>query len=110
MPVLDGDRLQGIVTRADLMRTIAARRSARIEPVFRTDEAIRESLLAELARQPWWKPCCSKVLVTAGVVEFRGFADTDAQMLAACVAAENIDGVVAVRDMRILTRELPAML
>lgn len=110
VPVVSNGQVVGIVTRADLLKTIAARKTEPGDSRNSSDERIRERLLAELAKQAWWNPSWSQVRVTGGVVEFKGLVETDAQKLAARVAAENIEGVTAVNDSRILTAELPIMM
>ena len=110
VPVVSNRQVVGIVTRADLLKAIAAKKTDSNEPHSKSDESIRKHLLAELAQQAWWIPGWSQVFVTGGVVEFKGLVETDAQKLAARVAAENIEGVTAVNDRRILTAELPVMM
>lgn len=109
LPVLSGGRLVGIVSRADVLRALAAR-SRGPEPLGRqTDDSIRERLLAELERQPWWRSQWSSVFVTGGVVSYRGLVESDAERQAARVAAENVSGVRGVEDGRIETAEWQAM-
>jgi CBS domain-containing protein len=109
VPVIADQRVVGIVTCADLLKRIAAKEDAPPVQQSNGDEAIRERLIAELRLQSWWNSGWSQVFVTDGVVEFKGLVENDAQKLAACVAAENIHGVKAVNDRRMLTAELPVM-
>jgi CBS domain-containing protein len=110
VPVMAGRRVVGIVTCTDLLKTMAAKKSQPLEAHGTSDESIRERLLAELVRQTWWHPGWSEVFVAEGVVEFRGLAESEAQKLAARVAAENIEGVTMVKDHRLLSSELPVMI
>lgn len=107
VPVMAGTRVVGIVTRADLLKTIAAKTAEPGPPHPRSDAAIRTRLAAELLLQPWWNSGWSAFVVTEGAVEFTGLVETQAQKVAARVAAENIEGVTAVIDHRILSSELP---
>jgi CBS domain-containing protein len=107
VPVVAGHRVVGIVTRADLLKTIAAARPAPDHRTINSDESIRDRLLAELARQKWWNAGWSRVSVKAGVVTFEGLVETEGRMLAARVAAETIEGVTAVKDERVLSTDLP---
>ena len=107
VPVVAGHCVVGIVTRADLLKTIAAARPAPDQRTINSDESIRDRLLAELARQKWWNAGWSRVSVKAGVVTFEGLVETEGRMLAARVAAETIEGVTAVRDERVLSTDLP---
>lgn len=109
VPVLEGERLVGIVSRSDLVRAIA--RSARADrpetPI--ADEAIHKLLMAELERQSWWRPTVSNVTVTGGVVEFAGIIDSEDERDAARVAAETIPGVRRVEDRRHMMKFLSSM-
>jgi len=107
VPVVAGERVVGIVTCADLLRAIA---STKVEPGrlhSHSDETIRRRLVAELAQQPWWNAGWSNFSVADGVVEFTGLVESDSQRVAARVAAENIEGVTAVTDHRMLSSEIP---
>jgi CBS domain-containing protein len=111
VPVVDEEqRVVGIVTCSDLLKTIAAKKREPSDLHANSDEAIRGRLLAELMQQAWWNPNWSQVFVSGGVVEFRGLVESDAQKLAARVAAENTQGVTAVNDRRVLSAALPAMI
>jgi CBS domain-containing protein len=107
VPVVAGHRVVGIVTRADLLKTIAAAKPTVTDTDIATDESIRDRLMAELARQKWWNVGWSRVSVKEGVVTFEGLVETEARKLAARVAAETIEGVRAVKDDRILSTDLP---
>jgi CBS domain-containing protein len=107
VPVVAGHRVVGIVTRADLLKTIAASRPTADHRNINSDESIRDRLMAELARQKWWNAGWSRVSVKDGVVTFEGLVETEARKLAARVAAETIEGVTAVKDDRVLSTDLP---
>jgi len=107
VPVMRGGELVGIVTRADLVRALAA--TAPAAPVESPDDGeIRARLLAELAGHSWWH-AISNVIVADGVVELYGFYDSEEARRAARVAAENIPGVRRIEDRRISDAQLPAM-
>jgi CBS domain-containing protein len=98
LPVLDGDVLVGIVSRADLMSAVA-RILDRDEALPSGDDAIRERVLAELARgQGWAPPQGVTVTVKDGVVELNGAIFEEKERTALRVAAENVPGVKAVVD------------
>ncbi|MGH8742035.1 MAG: CBS domain-containing protein, partial [Burkholderiales bacterium] len=109
VPVLDGDALVGIVSRANLVQALAGtpQPAARVTPPG--DQAIRARLLAELQRQPWWQRGMSSLEVSGGLVTYRGTVQSAEERDAARVAAENIPGVRAVEDFRPLMRDLPSM-
>jgi CBS domain-containing protein len=107
VPVLRGERLVGIVSRANLIQPLAAKRAAK-QPRLKTDDGIRRRLLAELERQPWWQRSSSNVIVADGIVHYWGVIDSDSERDAARVAAENVPGVRGIEDYRPRYSELPA--
>ncbi len=111
IPVLKDGQLQGLVTRADLMRALAASESFGSTPdeLEASDDAIRTRLLAELGAQSWWSGSWSSVFVKKGVVSYVGVVQRSADKDAARVAAENIPGVCGVEDRRTLYGEGQAM-
>lgn len=107
VPVLRGDALVGIVSRANLVQAMALAEhpAQRIHPSG--DDAIRGRLLTELERQPWWRPTRSSVVVKNGIVHYWGTIDSEDERDAARVAAENISGVHGVDDRRRLFQPMP---
>ncbi|MCL4798867.1 MAG: CBS domain-containing protein [Burkholderiales bacterium] len=106
VPVVRDGRVVGIVSRADIVRALAATLpQERAESC--DDEAIRSRLLAELGRQRWWRAPVSDVSVSQGVVHLWGLTETRAERLAAHVAAENVPGVRGIEDHRIVFAEAP---
>jgi len=96
LPVLRGGRLVGIVSRADLLR--ALRHSLGGAPAAGGDAAIRERVLAEIARAAWSPREGISVGVTDGAVDLAGVVFDEKQREALIVAAENVPGVKEVRD------------
>ncbi len=97
VPVVDGGKVVGIVSRANLLRAWASR-PAEAAPATADDAAIRTSLLAELAQQNWTRRPENSVVVTEGVVHLWGLAATDEEKRALELAAEGTPGVTAVRN------------
>ena len=96
LPVMRGDRLVGIVTRADFLPAIA--RLARNDPTANiADDRIRGEILAEIG-QAAWRPCKLKVTVSDGVATLSGVVTGQNARRAAIVAAENVPGTREVRD------------
>jgi CBS domain-containing protein len=110
VPVVRGERLVGIVSRANLVQALAAQSRAGTAPRTTVDDSIRLQLLGELERQPWWRSTASNVIVTDGIVHYWGLIDCDDQREAARVAAENVPGVRKVEDHRMRYADLPSML
>jgi CBS domain-containing protein len=97
LPVVRGDDLVGIVSRANLLHVLAG--VARdIKPATNSDQSIREALLAELARQTWAPAALINVIVKDGIVELWGTITDERERQAVVVAAENVPGVKGVRD------------
>jgi CBS domain-containing protein len=96
LPVMRGDRLVGIVTRADFLPAIA--RLARNDPASRIeDDRIRSAIIAEIG-QAAWRPCKLRVTVCDGVATLSGVVNNAKARRAAIVAAENVPGTREVRD------------
>ena len=91
VPVLEGGRLVGIVSRANLLRGVATWHKpsgVRVE-----DTALR-SLLLEALNEAELPMHLINVTVTSGVVEIWGVVDSEIQIDAARAAAEATAGVV----------------
>ncbi|TIS53080.1 CBS domain-containing protein [Mesorhizobium sp.] len=97
IPVVDGGKVVGIITRSDLVRALL-----RIFPVSGaptvSDEKIRQNIAAELAAQKWAGTETINVTVDKGVAELSGAIFDERERQAAVVAAENVAGVKAVKD------------
>jgi CBS domain-containing protein len=107
VPVLDGERLIGIISRANLLHALAAV-AADLPPPAKDDVEIRERLLAELAGKPW-SPKMVNVVVRSGVVELSGVIFDDRTREAIKTAAENVRGVKAVHDHIVWVEPMSAM-
>jgi CBS domain-containing protein len=97
LPVVRGNEVIGIVTRANLVHALAglARDS---KPTSPGDQAIRDRIVAELAGQSWAPMSLINVIVTDGVVELWGNITHERERQAIIVAAENAPDVKAVKD------------
>jgi CBS-domain-containing membrane protein len=96
IPVVRGNALVGIVSRANLLHALATL-SREVTPNPKTDQTIRDSVLAELDRQSWAPRHMIDVVVRNGVVELWGTVIDPEQRDAARVAAETVPGVKAVK-------------
>ncbi|HEY2134835.1 MAG TPA: CBS domain-containing protein [Xanthobacteraceae bacterium] len=97
VPVVRDGKVVGIVTRSNLMRALA-RLALAAPPVASGDAGIRESLLAELKKQPWAPVGLLDIVVQDGVVKLSGALTDERERQAIRVAAENIPGVKKVED------------
>jgi CBS domain-containing protein len=96
LPVVRGNALVGIVSRANLLHALATL-SRDAAPAGKTDASIRSAVLAELDRQSWAPRHMIDVVVRNGIVELWGTVIDPEQRDAACVAAETVPGVKAVK-------------
>jgi CBS domain-containing protein len=96
LPVVRGNALVGIVSRANLLHALASL-ARETSPSPETDEAIRAAVLAELDRQSWAPRHMIDVVVRNGIVELWGTVIDPGQRDAARVAAETVPGVRAVK-------------
>jgi len=97
VPVVRSERLIGIVSRADLMRCIVASHKAWAE-VDVQDDVIRDRLLEMLRHEAWATQSYTQVFVENGIVYLQGSAETEQQIKALVVAAENVHGVRSVAN------------
>ena len=97
VPVLDGEIPVGILSRADLLRSLAGA-LAEVPAAAASDQEIRERILAELARAAWVPRDGVAITVKNGVVDLNGVILDEKERVALRVAAENVPGVRAVQD------------
>jgi len=96
VPIVEGGRLVGIVSRANLVQALAS--SGKVPDIPLSDTAIRDSLLAHLKAQPWADTLLINVTISGGIVNLWGITNTDTEKKALRVAAEATVGVRAVND------------
>jgi CBS domain-containing protein len=85
--VIEHGKLVGVVTRADLLRTLHAREALPTESVPQDDASIRERILKTIDDE-----------VTNGTAYLWGVVDSDEQRKAILVAVEGVPGVRAIED------------
>src|SRR5262249_19981018 len=95
LPVVQDDKLVGIVSRADLLHALGSV-AHDIKPAASDDATIREQIIAECTKQRWAPRI--NVVVRDGVVGLWGVITDDRARDAFIVAAENVPGVKAVHD------------
>jgi CBS domain-containing protein len=103
VPVVRDEQVIGMVSRANLLSTLARLTGEPPQPVL-NDVAIRKSIVDEIARQPWAPSATVDILVHDGVVTLNGTAKADHVKDAVRVVAENASGTVRVWDnIRVVT-------
>jgi CBS domain-containing protein len=95
VPVVEGGRLVGIVSRADLLRAFAVADGE--GEASRDDASLRARLVEHLAGQPW-AGATVNVIVSDGTVSLWGICDSAEQHEAYLVAARETPGVRGVED------------
>ena len=100
VPVLRDGKLVGIVSRANLIRGLAAAKVMPVQSAAPDDSEIRVKILGDLRSQPWSSIGAADVTVTSGLVEFWGTYESDEVREAARIVAENVPGVRKVEDHR----------
>ena len=97
VPVLHGEVLVGILSRADLLRALLGALQEEESPAT-NDGEIRERILGELAKAAWMPRDGIAITVENGVVDLNGVILDEKEREALRVAAENVPGVRAVED------------
>ena len=106
LPVVDRlGRLIGIISRADLIKMLAA--APRPATEGRADAALAEEMAGRLAQQRWVAPGVS-VEVTGGVIWIWGTVDSETERSAIETMARSIDGCRAVENHLRLRTQAPA--
>jgi CBS domain-containing protein len=101
VPVVRDGRLVGIVSRANLIRGLAAAKATPLPSAAPDDRAIRAKVLETLRAQPWASLDEGGITVANGTVEFWGVYNSEEEREAARVAAETVAGVGKVEDHRV---------
>ena len=96
VPVQRGDKLVGIITRANLLQALASV-ARTIPPMAKHDAAIRGRVVAEFDKVSWGTAGVS-VLVRDGSVGLSGTILDDRQREALKILVENVPGVKAIHD------------
>jgi predicted transcriptional regulator len=100
VPIVENNKLVGIVSRANLVQAIAS--GGKDLEVPHSDAAIRDRLLAHLNAQNWAHTWLLNVTVDDGIVDLWGITKSEIERKAIRVAAESIPGVRAVNDNLII--------
>jgi CBS domain-containing protein len=106
LPVLRGDQMVGIVSRANLMHALASLARDSQRPAG-DDQAIRNQILAAFTDQLWAPQV--NIVVKDGVVELWGTIMDEREREACVVAAENVAGVKKVHDHLVWVEPMSGM-
>ncbi|WP_245513030.1 CBS domain-containing protein [Rhizobium sp. BK376] len=96
VPVLDGGRLVGMISRRDLMRALL---EIPADCTAAGDEALKTAVRSRLEAELEISPASVATTVSKGIVTLRGEAGSELEREAARVAAESVRGVGGVVNM-----------
>jgi predicted transcriptional regulator len=96
LPVMHGDKLVGLVSRANLMQAVASLAREIPDPTA-DDDRIRSRVFAAIDKNDW-SPFGLNVIVRDGIVHLSGVITDERSRQAAMVAAQNVSGVSKVHD------------
>ena len=96
LPVMNGTKLVGIVSRANLLQAVAGLARDIPDPTA-DDDHIRSRVMAAVDKNDW-SPFGLNVIVRDGIVHLSGVITEERSRQAAIVAAENVAGVTKVHD------------
>jgi len=95
-PVMRGEKIVGVVSRANLLQAVASLARQVPDPTA-DDDHIRNRVIDALEKNDWC-PFGLTVIVRDGIVHLNGVITEERSRQAAIVAAENVTGVVKVHD------------
>jgi len=96
LPVVSGEKVTGIVSRANLLQAVASLAREIPDPTA-DDDHIRHRVIDALEKYDWC-PFGLSVIVRDGIVHLSGVITEERSRQAAIVAAENVTGVTKVHD------------
>ncbi len=97
VPVLDGGKLVGMISRADLVRKLAEATAAG-QGAGVSSGQVQKAIWDQIKAQPWLASAYINVAVQDGVVELYGAVESEDQRRALRVLVEGIPGVRRVDD------------
>ena len=100
MLVLREKKLVGIVSRADIVRALAARPEGAQAPASSDDDEIRIKVTETLENIPGTSPWLTTIIVSNGIVDLYGTVEDEAKRDPSRIAVEKIPYIVKVRDHR----------
>src|SRR4051812_9407454 len=96
LPVVRGDKVVGIVSRANLLQAVAGLAREVADPTA-DDDHIPSRIIVAMGKKQWG-PFGLNVIVRNGIVHLSGVITEERARPAAVVAAENVEGVKKVHD------------
>jgi CBS domain-containing protein len=97
VPVVEGNRLVGIITRGDLVRALSQVQITKTDTKI-DNAALHKTLHERIQSQSWINNHYINLAVNNGIVELWGFVDTPDQRKALRILVEETEGVKDVKD------------
>ena len=101
VPIVNGRKLVGIVSRANLLQGLASLNDKAPQSSY-DDSAIRDKIMRKLNNERWTRPALLTVTVQDGTVNLWGIVDSEVEKKAVSVLAEVTPGVRAINDNLII--------
>jgi CBS domain-containing protein len=98
VPVVDGGKLVGIVSRADLLRALVAQKEHVTFRQGTTDGDLRDAVLSEISGHAGVASQHIHIVVTQGTAHLWGAVTSEAEKRAAEMAAGEVEGIQAVEN------------
>jgi CBS domain-containing protein len=98
--VMREKKLLGVVSRTDIVRTLAAKPEGALEPASDDDDELRIKVVETLENIPGTSPWLTTVIVSNGVVDLYGTVEDEGARDPSRLAIEQTPHVVDVRDHR----------
>jgi predicted transcriptional regulator len=98
--VTRGAKLVGVVSRSNIVKTLAARPEGAGEPNDSDDDIVRFKVIETLIDMPGTHPWLTTVDISNGVVELNGSVEDEMALDASYVAVEHIAHIVELKDHR----------
>ncbi len=98
VPVVEGGRLVGIITRGDLVRALVAQQSQTTGAEAAGDGAVLAAVQERMHREGWLDSSLVTVVIKQGVAELSGLAASSDQRRALRLLVEDTPGVARVED------------
>ncbi|MBI4011975.1 MAG: CBS domain-containing protein [Candidatus Rokubacteria bacterium] len=105
LPVVRDGRLVGIVSRGDLVKTLAATPSA--PPASRSDAELLDAMKERMAREPWASKLGIVPQVEHGVLALWGLVETESEKAALETMARTVPGARGVESHLVVKSAVP---
>ena len=98
VPIVEGDKVIGLVSRANLVQALASWRESDSPATAPDDVALRDAVMANLEKESWAHTALINVTAHSGQIDLWGLVDSATKRDAIRVAIEITPGVVTVND------------